>query len=190
MLIRALGFNNPGAAAVAVQGLVQMGSAAVQPLLTSLDDYNYGARAWAIRALVAIADPRALTVLLSAAATDFAPSVRRAAAKGLGALQWSLLPVDDQAAAQSRAAATLLSVMQDADWSLRYAAVVGLQALGAAAQPDLHAQIFATLQQMATTESDLAVQARVGRAIALLSLSPSSDRPSNPADLSSTHPPR
>jgi phycocyanobilin lyase beta subunit len=176
-LIRALGFNNPGAAAVAVQGLVQMGAMAVRPLLDSLDDYNYGARAWSIRALVTIADPQALAVLLSAAAHDFAPSVRRAAAKGLGLLQWSLLPASEQLMAQQSAAETLLTVTQDADWSLRYAAVVGLQALGlAAVEPDLHTQIFVALQQMAETESDLAVQARVRRAIAQLANATSNDR--------------
>jgi phycocyanobilin lyase subunit beta len=176
-LIRALGFNNPGAAAAAVQGLVQMGSKAVQPLLESLDDYNYGARAWSIRALVTIADPQALDVLLSAAATDFAPSVRRAAAKGLGSLQWSLLSPDHQSTAQHAAMETLAGVAQDADWSLRYAAVAGLQALGSAAQTaDLGTQIFTLLQQMAETESDLAVQARIRNAITQLARSTSNDR--------------
>jgi phycocyanobilin lyase beta subunit len=48
-LITVLGFNNPGAAVAAVDGLV------------------YGARAWAIRALAMIGDPRALEVLLDTA---------------------------------------------------------------------------------------------------------------------------
>lgn len=168
-LIRALGFNNPGAAAVAMQGLIAMGAVAVQPLLDLLDDYNYGARAWAIRALVAIADPRALDVLLVAATSDFAPSVRRAATKGIGMLQWQLLTANDQLAAQIRALNALLSIAEDADWSLRYAATVGLQALaGATRNTDLLSQISAQLHQMAETESDLAVQARVCRAIAVL----------------------
>ena len=168
MLIRALGFNNPGAAAVAVQGLVQMGAVAVQPLLELLDDYNYGARAWAIRALVAIADPRALDVLLTAAAADFAPSVRRAATKGLGTLQWHLLSDDDAIVAQGRVLETLFVIAEEPDWSLRYAATVGLEALGRAANPDLLTQILKRLQQMVETESDLAVQARVRRAITVL----------------------
>ncbi|WP_416670157.1 HEAT repeat domain-containing protein [Egbenema bharatensis] len=168
MLIRALGFNNPGAAAVAVQGLIKMGAVAVQPLLDLLDDYNYGARAWAIRALVAIADPRALDVLLTAAAADFAPSVRRAATKGLGTLQWHLLPDHDSIAAQGRVLQTLLAIAADSDWSLRYAATVGLESLGKAAHPNLLTQILTRLQQMVETESDLAVQARVRRAITVL----------------------
>jgi len=81
-LITILGYNNPEAAVVALEGLVQLGDVAVLPLLEQLDYYNYGPRAYSFRALAAIADPQALEKLLSAAETDFAPSVRRAAAKG------------------------------------------------------------------------------------------------------------
>ncbi|MBF2084054.1 HEAT repeat domain-containing protein [Thermoleptolyngbya sp. C42_A2020_037] len=164
-LIRALGFNNPGAAVMAVKGLVQMGEAAVMPLLTLLDDYNYGARAYAIRALAAIADPRALDVLVSAAETDFAPSVRRAATKGVGQLHWLKLADSERAIAQSRTYDTLVRILDDADWSIRYAAIAGLQALGQSA-PDLQPQILETLRTLA--DSDIAVQARVQWAIATL----------------------
>lgn len=174
-LIKALGYNNPGAAMVAVRGLVQMGEAAVMPLLTLMDDYNYGARAYAIRALAAIADPRALDVLLVTAETDFAPSVRRAATKGLGLMRWLQLPLDRVAMAQQKALASLLTISQDDDWSLRYAAIVGLQGLALAAQP-LTAQIAAHLQQMVDTETDLAVRSRALWAIA--TLANSTDTPS------------
>src|ERR671917_25008 len=69
-LIAVLGYNNPGAAMAAVEGLIELGEAAVIPLVEQLDDYNYGARAYSIRALAAIADPRALDTLVTAAATD------------------------------------------------------------------------------------------------------------------------
>jgi phycocyanobilin lyase beta subunit len=164
-LIRALGFNNPGAAVMAVKGLVQMGDAAVVPLLTLLDDYNYGARAYAIRALAAIADPRALDVLLVAAETDFAPSVRRAATKGVGQLHWLKLPETEQAIAQARTYSTLVRILDDADWSIRYAAIAGLQALGQSAS-SLQPQIVATLQML--KDPDMAVQARGQWAIATL----------------------
>jgi phycocyanobilin lyase beta subunit len=59
-LITILGYNNPEAAVVALEGLVQLGDVAVLPLLEQLDDYNYGARAYSFRALAAIADPQAL----------------------------------------------------------------------------------------------------------------------------------
>ncbi len=166
-LIAVLGYNNPTAAVVAVQGLIHLGEVAVQPLIEQLDEYNYGARAYAIRALAAIADPRAEDVLLTAAATDFAPSVRRAATKGLGGLDWSKLSVEQRSYAADQALQALLSVSQDPDWSIRYAAVVGLQAL--ATSSHLKAQIEAQLQQIIQTEPDHAVRARVRLAQQLLS---------------------
>ena len=41
----------PGAALAAVDGLIAIGPEAVPPLLGTLDARNYGARAWAVRAL-------------------------------------------------------------------------------------------------------------------------------------------
>lgn len=163
-LIAVLGYNNPVAAVTAVEGLIQLGGAAVQPLM-ELDEYDYGARAYAVRALVAIADPRALDLLITAAVTDFAPSVRRAAARGLGTLRWSLLSA--RSSAQAKALQALLSISQDPDWSIRYAVVVGLQAL--AATPDLKEQIQIQLKQMAQIDTDTTVRARVVLAQQLLS---------------------
>ena len=158
-LIAVLGYNNPEAAVAAVEGLIELGKAAVQPLMEKLDGYNYGARAYAIRALAAIADPRALDVLATAAADDFAPSVRRAAAQGLGRLRWDELNIQDKSVGQNRALQTLNAVYQDSDWSIRYAAVVGLQ--GLSALPTLQAQIQSQFEQMAQTEPDIAVRARI-----------------------------
>jgi len=163
-LISVLGYNNPEAAVAAVEGLVQLGEVAVPPLLERLDDYNYGARAYSFRALAAIGDPRALDALLSAAETDFAPSVRRAAAKGLGNLRWCQVPSEQRQLAPDRVLKTLQLLSHDPDWAIRYAAVVGLQALAAsepAAQPALVSQILARFDQIAQVDADLAVRARV-----------------------------
>ena len=101
-LIAVFGYNNPTAAVVAVAGLIELGEVAVPHLLAQIDDYNYGARAYSVRTLAAIADPLALDLLLTAAATDFAPSVRRAAAKGLGFLHWHKLDVPERLTAQKK----------------------------------------------------------------------------------------
>ncbi len=130
-LIQVLGYNNPGAAVTAMNGLVQLGEVAVPALIEQLDGYNYGARAYSIRALAAIGDPRALETLLEAAETDFAPSVRRAATKGVGCLRWHLIPDEQIADAQAKVLKTLLLVSHDEDWAIRYAAIVGLEALAA-----------------------------------------------------------
>lgn len=164
-LIAVLGYNNPAAAVIAVTGLVRFGAAAVQPLMEQLDEYNYGARAYSIRALAAIADPRALDVLVAAAATDFAPSVRRAAASGLGGLDWDKLSAKERSLAQAQALQTLVSILEDQDWSIRYAAVVGLSAL--ANTPDLTAQIRAHLDRIG--DDDVAVRSRVQLAQKVLS---------------------
>lgn len=158
-LIAVFGYNNPAAAVVAVAGLIELGEVAVPHLLEQIDDYNYGARAYSVRTLAAIADPRALDLLLTAAATDFAPSVRRAAAKGLGSLHWHKLDVSERLTAQQKAMETLLSISQDSDWSIRYAATVGLQAL--AKIPELQSPIQARFKEMLANDADKAVVARV-----------------------------
>lgn len=163
-LIAALSYNNPGAAVAAVDGLVQIGEPAVSALLDQLDRHNYTARAWAIRALAGIGDPRGLTTLLGAATADFAMSVRRAAARGLGTLKWQQFPSDELEIAQAEALDALLFVCDDDEWVVRYAAVTGLQNLAIAIwhnHPDWRPPILAKLEQMATADEVMAVRARV-----------------------------
>jgi len=160
MLIAVLGYNNPGAAVTAVEGLIALGASAVMPLLEQLDEYNYGARAYSIRALAALADPRALDTLVSAATIDFAPSVRRAAAKGLGNLHWHQLPPEEIAQAQTKVLNTLIQVFQDSDWAIRYAAIVGLQALAKSATSTTE-PIQNLFEQMLSSEADQAVRSRI-----------------------------
>ena len=160
-LITILGYNNPGAAVSAVDGLIQLGEAAVLPLLEQLDGYNYGARAWAVRALSGIGDPRGLEVLLNAAANDFALSVRRAAVRGLGTICWELMPAEQVLEAQIRAVKTLLQASQDPEWVVRYAAAGGLQALaGAAVKPDWLAEVSARLDEIVDRDETASVRAR------------------------------
>lgn len=163
-LIAALGYNNPGAAVAAVDGLIQIGEPAVLPLLELLDGYNYGARAWAIRALAGIGDPRGLETLLEAAKNDFALSVRRAAARGLGKIRWEELPSEQVQPAQEQALAALLQVSQDPEWVVRYAAITGLQELAIALTPshiDSALQILAHFDRRVEEDDNLAVIARI-----------------------------
>lgn len=163
-LIRALGFNNPGAAMMAVRGLIQLGTIAVPSLLEQIDGYNYGARSYAIRALAAIADPRALAILQQSALTDFAPSVRRAAAKGLGQIHWAAAA--DPVTAQTEVLQTLRQVVADADWSIRYAAIAGLDGLRrTATDPTVQHQVQDYLEQLGDRETDPGVRARVQAAL-------------------------
>ncbi|MEB3232209.1 MAG: HEAT repeat domain-containing protein [Leptolyngbyaceae bacterium] len=172
LLIEALGYNNPGAAVAAVDGLVALGDVVVPTLLEQIDGYNYGARAWAVRALASIGHPNALETLLHTLETDFSMSVRRAAARGLGMLRWQLLPAAEIEPAQSQALTTLLPITNDPEWVVRYATVVGLQALAIAIppdHPDWHGKIYDCLSQMQLTDESLAVRTRVQHAQATIS---------------------
>lgn len=164
-LIAALSYNNPGAAVAAVDGLIQLGEAAVPPLLEQLDRHNYTARAWAIRALAGIGDPRGLVTLLGVATADFALSVRRAAAKGLGMMKWHWFPDNLLEIAQAEALEALLFVaQQDEEWVVRYSAVAGLESLACAiatTNPEWRSLIQSQFEQMAVNDSSWAVRARV-----------------------------
>lgn len=164
-LIAVLNYNNPGAAVAAVDGLIQLGEPAVSALLEQLDLHNYTARAWAIRALAGIGDPRGLVTLLGVATADFALSVRRAATRGLGTMKWHWFPADLLEIAQEEALEALLFVaQQDDEWVVRYSAVVGLQALANAitpTHPEWRLQIQSQFEHMAVNDSSWAVRARV-----------------------------
>lgn len=163
-LIAALGYNNPGAAVAAVEGLIQIGKPAVMPLMELLDGYNYGARAWAIRALAGIGDPRGLETLLDAAKNDFSFSVRRGAARGLGTIAWEDLPPEQLQSAQTQVLETLLQVSQDYEWVVRYAAVTALQKLAIAvaiSHTDWAMQIITHFDRQVESEDNLTVIARI-----------------------------
>lgn len=132
-LVEVLSFNNPGAAVAAVEGLIRIGTQAVEPLLSNLDTPNYGARAWAVRALAGIGDVRGLDVLVEALRSDIGPSVRRAAARGLGSLRLEEeRPVNHHGTALERALTALEAGCEDGEWIVRYAVAVGLESLGMA----------------------------------------------------------
>ena len=162
-LITVLGYNNPGAAVAAVDGLIQIGEPAVLPLLEQLDGYNYGARAWAVRAMAGIGDPRGLDILLDAAVNDFALSVRRAAARGLGTICWQQMAPLQVEEAQFRVVKALLQASQDPEWVVRYAAVGGLQGLVDAAttiEPHWLSEVRVRLEEMSDRDETLATRAR------------------------------
>ncbi len=138
-----------------------------------IDDYNYSARAWAIRALAGIGDIRALDTLLEAAKTDFSLSVRRAAARGLGTLRWNQVPPEKVESVQTQVLEALLLISQDPEWVVRYAAVTSLEALAmssdnpqsgnatAVTLSDHASRITNQLQQILETDVDLGVRTRV-----------------------------
>lgn len=167
-LVAALGYNNPGAAVAAVDGLINLGERAVPAVLTQIDQNNYTARSWAVRVLAGIGDPRGVVTLLGAATADFSLSVRRAAARGLGNLQWHRFPPEVLTMVQTEALEALLFVVQhDEEWVVRYAAVVGIESLALALQTtdsEQYTLIQAVLEQLMPQDASPAVQARMVQA--------------------------
>jgi phycocyanobilin lyase subunit beta len=165
-LIRALSYNNPGAAVASVDGLIAIGEPAVLPLLELLDGYNYSARAWALRALSGIGDPRSLSLLLDTAQNDFALSVRRAAARGLGTIRWEQMDTNAVPAAQAAVLDVLLGTLVDGEWVVRYSAISGIERMMTYAQSgETRAAAIESLSDVAERDEDLAVRSRAVLAI-------------------------
>ena len=160
-LIRSLGYNNPGAAVAAVDGLIALGEPSVLPLLELLDGYNYSARAWALRALSGIGDPRSLSLLLDTAQNDFALSVRRAAARGLGTIKWEQMAAAEVPTAQAEVLQVLLGICGDPEWVVRYSAIAGVERLlQGLVVGDVRDGAIGLLAKIAESDEDLTVRAR------------------------------
>jgi phycocyanobilin lyase subunit beta len=130
ILVKVLGYNNPGAAVAAVDGLIQLGEPAATALIELVDGYNYGARAWALRALAGIGDPRSFDLIVTTALEDFSQSVRRAATRGIGSVQWQQVEPDRRKTMQRTALTSLFQILQqDNEWVVRYAALTALEQL-------------------------------------------------------------
>ena len=153
---KVLGYNNPAVASVATAGLISLGRPIVPKLLVSLDARNYGARAWVVKVLASLRDPRGLDMLEHALKADIAPSVRRAATRGLAELE--LDPCAD-AEAIRRCCDGLLLAGRDDEWVVRYAAAFGLeQRLNSSNLPDpVRAKGLASLRQLASSAEDIKV---------------------------------
>jgi phycocyanobilin lyase beta subunit len=123
-LIKVLGFNNPAVGAVATQGLIALGRDVVPILVMNLDVGNYGARAWVVRAIATLRDPRGLDLLEHALNADIAPSVRRSATRGLAEME---LEGSNVSKDFSRCCEALFKAAADDEWIVRYAAAFGLE---------------------------------------------------------------
>jgi len=83
----------------------------------------------------------------------------------LGELRWDQLPTEQRTSAQTQALTVLLQIVADPDWAIRYAAVVGLQALAESAiEPTTCQTICDRLHTLAANDPDLTTRARAGLA--------------------------
>jgi phycocyanobilin lyase beta subunit len=108
---------------------------------------------------------------MEAAQHDFALSVRRAAARGLGTVHWDELSPEQASVAQVNASEVLIGLGQDHEWVVRYAAIAGLQTLAQATadtQPALVATILTHLQLLVETDADAGIRTRAAYALQVL----------------------
>ena len=155
-LIKVLGFNNPAVASVATEGLIRLGCSIVPQLLVSMDARNYGARAWVVKVLATLRDPRGLELLEHALHADIAPSVRRAATRGLAELD---LNNTKDADAIRRCYLGLLLAGRDDEWVVRYAAAFGLERRlqQSNATGSISDQALAVLRKLSSSSEDVKV---------------------------------
>ncbi|OSX77759.1 hypothetical protein BU14_0135s0033 [Porphyra umbilicalis] len=126
VLVDILGYNNPIAAAIAVDALSRPATraAATPLLLQGVAAFNYSVNAYALRALGALRDGGVAGVVGAAATGGPIPNVRRAAAAALARLDvgddvggvWALLRG--------------VAAEEQGDWSVRYAAVAAMEEFG------------------------------------------------------------
>lgn len=121
VLVDVLGFNNPIAAKMAVDALVESGPKSIPFLLQGVGAFNYAVNAYALRALGRIGDPSVREICEASARMSPIPNVRRAGLVALGSLRYS----DHEEVSLSKA--TILELLNDPDWSVRYAAVVAIE---------------------------------------------------------------
>lgn len=163
VLIEALNHHHPTVAVAAVNGLVKLAPATVEPLITAFEAASdQGVQAYSIQALARIGDARAVEVLAEVVGVSVANhcqgNVRRVAARGLGHI--GRLANDPEIIRQAVDKLTWALVNPE-DWGLRYAAAVSLEEM---ASPE----VVPTLEQALERESDKVVRVRLERAIALL----------------------
>jgi len=153
--------NNAVAGRLAVDGLISIGDPAVQYLLDTIDEGNYGSRANSIRALTGIGNVDALPRLWKTSIIDQGPSIRRAAIKGLGTAKYEQFAVvEKREEALQKTLDLLRSLADDPDWAIRYSGVISMLSLhqSAAVTPEFRSELRASLQSVAATDLDRVVR--------------------------------
>ncbi|MFM7313250.1 MAG: HEAT repeat domain-containing protein, partial [Cyanobium sp.] len=132
-----------------------------------------------VRALAGIGDVRGLDLLEEALATDVGPSVRRAAACGLGNLRLHSQVGTERHRIRARALQALVAGCGDGEWVVRYAVAVGLEALVLGMEPLTreHGQVLEALETLARAEREEAAVVRLRASMALERLR---DTPTSP----------
>lgn len=164
-LIQALSHHHPSVRNTAVEALVKLAPATVEPLIAAFrTSSDQGLQAYIIQALAQIGVPTTLDllseVLGTAVANHCQGNVRRIAARGLGRIGST---ADNPEIIRHAVEKLSWALLTPEDWGLRYAAAVSLQEI---ATPEA----CASLQLAQNQESDKVVLSRI--TLALQQLTP------------------
>lgn len=162
-LIEGLNHHHPSVSAAAVEGLLQLATDSVEPLMAAFHaSGDHGVQAYIVQTLAQIADERATDLLVEVVGVEVANhcqgNVRRVAARGLGKIAHTSSNPQVIRAAVEKLTWALLNAE---DWALRYATVVSLQEIGTS-------EARAVLERSLSQERDKAVQARLSTALEVL----------------------
>ena len=177
-LIQALSHHHPSVRTTAIEVLVKLAPATVEPLIIAYrNSTDQGLQAHIIQALAQIGDSRATDLLAEVVGTTVANhcqgNIRRIAARGLGricALNQDSFPIDTKGKTFSLCASNTTTqydfavekltwaLLTPEDWGLRYAAAVSLQEVATSVAYD-------ALQQASKLESDKVVLSRIANAL-------------------------
>ena len=155
-LIQAFSHHHPCVGKAAVEALVKLAPASVEPLIFAFrNSPDQGVQAYIIQALALIGDSRAVDLLAEVVGTEVANhcqgNVRRIAARGLGKIGRTAEQPEVIRYAVEKLTWALLT---PEDWGLRYAAAVSLQEIGTPAA-------YAALQTSLNQEADKVVRSRI-----------------------------
>ncbi len=162
-LIKAFSHHHSLVSTTAVEALVKLAPATVEPLISAFrTSCDQGLQAHIIQALARIGDPRATDLLGEVVGTEVANhcqgNVRRIAARGLGKIGST---ADDPEIIRRTLEKLIWALLTPEDWGLRYAAVVSLQEI---ATPEAYTALQAALNQ----ETDQVVRSRTETALEVI----------------------
>lgn len=160
LLIQTLSHHHASVRAAAIEALVKLAPASVQPLMIAYDhSSDQGLQAHIIQGLAQIGDSAASDLLAKVVGTTVANhcqgNVRRIAARGLGRISHNC---EDSQIIDRAVEKLTWALLTPDDWGLRYAAAVALEEIATA-------KARSSLELALSKESDPVVLARITAAL-------------------------
>ncbi|KAK4528409.1 hypothetical protein GAYE_SCF56G6351 [Galdieria yellowstonensis] len=161
VLVDVLGFNNPIAAKIALEAIVNFGVASKKLLVKATGAFNYAVNAYALKALGLLGFPDTFEICSHHALHGTVPNVRRAAIIAMGRLHYE----ETELPSVWESLSSFLS--PKTDWSIRYTAIVSLESLLLRYELQAHNRkaFIDKIGEIAKSDDDLLVRCRAELAL-------------------------